>query len=231
MVGTSGAARIVTEAEPPNDIPSSLWRYRLDRRRVIVGGALSDGGGLFEHLREMWCPETDAEELSDQLSRLKPDSHGLTVLPFWAGERSTNWSPNAFGAILGLTNKTTAAEVLRAAMEAVAFRFALIVKSLQSVSPVGTIVASGNALQESHVWTQIIADVLGQPVMLSSAREASTRGAALLALAAAGKIQLNKQSISECEKVFEPDLSNHAKYQAGIERQEKVYNQVSWMFG
>jgi hypothetical protein len=67
--------------------------------------------------------------------------------------------------------------------------------------------------------------------MLSSAREASTRGAALLALAAAGKIQLNKQSISECEKVFEPDLSNHAKYQAGIERQEKVYNQVSWMFG
>ena len=230
MIGTSGAARVVYEDEPPAEIPSALWCYRLDRRRAIIGGALSDGGGLFERLREMWAPGATAEELSEQLSQLGSDAHGLTVLPFWAGERSTNWAPNASGGIIGLTTKTTPADVLRAAMESIAYRFALIIQAVQKLSPVSTIVASGNALHESHVWTQIIADVLGQPVMLSSVREASTRGAALLALEAAGKIQLNKQSISECERVFEPDLSRHAKYQAAIERQEKFYNAVAWMF-
>ena len=47
MIGTSGAMRVMWEGEPPAEIPVVLWCYRADRRRVIVGGALSDGGGLY----------------------------------------------------------------------------------------------------------------------------------------------------------------------------------------
>ena len=226
MVGTSAAVRMVYEGPPPAKVPAALWCYRVDRQRVILGGALSDGGGLFELLREMLMLDYDFDELSDQLSQLAPDAHGLTVLPFWTGERSTNWTPNATGGILGLTARTSPIEVLRAAMESVAYRIALIVKALETVTPFSNIVASGNALHESFVWTQIISDVLGRSVMLSQTREASTRGAALLALEAAGKIQLDHQSISDCEVVFEPDFSKHAKYQAASERQQKFYDAV-----
>jgi sugar (pentulose or hexulose) kinase len=84
-------------------------------------------------------------------------------------------------------------------------------------------VAAGNALQLSPVWSQIIADVLGRPVQLSRTREASTLGAALLALEGAGKIQSIDQVHHEVEKTFEPDLKRHQRYQQGLERQQKIY--------
>ncbi|MGH9881007.1 MAG: gluconokinase, partial [Pyrinomonadaceae bacterium] len=204
MIGTSGAARVLYSGEPPDRIPAELWCYRADRSRVLVGGALSDGGGLYRWLHELFLPNNDFSENYDSLEALEADAHGLTVLPFWAGERSTGWSLNAAGGILGLTLDTRPHEILRAAMEAIAYRFALIVKALEPISPGASIIASGNALQSSPVWSQILADVLGRPVLLSTTREASTRGAALLALEAAGKIQSIDDDSDEFEKTFMP---------------------------
>lgn len=51
MVGTSGAMRVAYQGKPPTHIPDGLWCYRIDCRRVIVGGALSDGGNLYELLK------------------------------------------------------------------------------------------------------------------------------------------------------------------------------------
>lgn len=230
MVGTSGAARVVSEGQPPAEIPSALWCYRVDQRRVILGGALSDGGGLYEHMRRTLCADDAPQELEAQLAQMKADDHGLTVLPFWAGERSTGWTPNAAGGILGLTMQTKPVEILRAAMEAVAYRFAAIVDALSSVTSFSDIVASGNALQSSPVWLQIICDVIGREIVLTETREASTRGAALLALEAAGKIQLNDKTDLQFGKIFDPDFSQHEKYQAARERQEKFYDAVVPLF-
>src|SRR5262245_19591951 len=47
MVGTSGAMRVVYRGSPPDTLPPALWCYRVDCERVVVGGALSDGGGLY----------------------------------------------------------------------------------------------------------------------------------------------------------------------------------------
>ena len=227
MIGTSGAMRVLYEGEPPDQLPSALWCYRADQRRVIVGGALSDGGGLYRWIRESFLTNEDSESIETQLSAMEPDAHGLTVLPFWAGERSTGWSANARGAIVGLTLQTHPIEILRAAMEAIAYRFALIAKALEPFAPGASIIASGNALISSPTWTQIIADVLGQPVSLSCASEASARGAALLALEAMGRIDSIEAFPLSVDTRFEPNLSHHERYQQGLERQVKFYESVS----
>ncbi|MBW8741728.1 MAG: carbohydrate kinase, partial [Acidobacteria bacterium] len=49
MVGTSGALRTVYETETPMPRPG-LFLYRVDARRVVEGGALSDGGNLYHWL-------------------------------------------------------------------------------------------------------------------------------------------------------------------------------------
>lgn len=230
MVGTSGAMRVIYEGEPPDKMPPALWSYRVDRTRVIVGGALSDGGGLFGWMRQTLALAGDLagnnESVERQLQEIEPDSHGLTVLPFWAGERSTGWATDARGAILGITLHTSPIEILRAAMEAVAYRFALITESLEHFAPGAEIVASGNALRGSPVWTQMIADVLGRPVTLSGTAEASTRGAALLALESTGKIDSIEESVIASEKTFKPDLSRHARYREGLDRQQKFYERL-----
>jgi gluconokinase len=223
MIGTSGAARVLYAGDPPKQVPPELWSYRADRSRVVVGGALSDGGGLFRWLHETLLADTDPSKLEDALESLDADSHGLTVLPFWGGERSTGWSLNASGGILGLTLDTRPVEIVRAAMEAVVYRFALIVKALNLISPEPSIIASGNALHASRVWLQILADTLGRPVMLSTTREASTRGAALLALEAAGKIENIDEDSGDVEITVEPDQARYAIYQKAIERQQRYY--------
>jgi gluconokinase len=85
------------------------------------------------------------------------------------------------------------------------------------------VIATGNALRSSPVWLQIIADVLGRPVMLGSASEASMRGAALLALEAVGKIGNLEAVPVSVDEVFEPDMRRHARYREGLARQQDLY--------
>jgi len=226
MIGSSGAMRVSFKGEPPAQIPPELWCYRANRERIVIGGALSDGGGLYHWIKETLLFESFPAELESELELLEPDGHGLTVLPFWSGERSTGWNPNARGTILGLSKQTRGIEILRAAMEAVSYRFALIAKALEPFAPEALLVASGHALRSSPTWIQILADVIGRPVALSAVSEASRRGAALLALEAAGKIQSVAELSVPVETVFEPNLTHHLRYREALERQEQLYKRL-----
>ena len=226
MVGTSGAMRVLWEGEPPEVLPPALWCYRADRRRVVVGGALSDGGGLRAWMTGALRLDAESENLESEIAALGPDAHGLTVLPFWAGERSTGWNGHARGAIFGLTMHTRPLEILRAAMEAVAYRFAFIADSLDVLAPEAMVIATGGALSASRLWTEMIADVLGRPLFISGVEECSSRGAVLLALEASGKIKSICEAPVPLAGTFEPDAARHELYSAGRFRQQKFYQAV-----
>ena len=111
-------------------------------------------------------------------------------------------------------------------MEAVAYRFAFVSEALDSLAPQAAVLAAGNALLASPCWTQIIADVLGRPVRLSTAHEASCRGAALLALEAIGKIENLAQLSPPFDRVFDPDRARHEKYHVARVMQQDAYDKV-----
>ena len=125
MVGTSGAMRAVSEGVSESGqmtIPEGLWCYRVDRRRFVLGGALSNGGGVFAWMeRNLALPS--AEQTEKELAGMAPGAHGLTVLPLFAGERSTKWRADARAAITGMSIHTSPVEILRASLESVALRF------------------------------------------------------------------------------------------------------------
>jgi gluconokinase len=226
MIGTSGAMRVVFAGEPPNKLAPGLWCYRASYERVVVGGALSDGGGLVQWLTESLNLNDDRAALQKEIAALEPDAHGLTILPFWSGERSTGWSAEARGGIFGLQQQTKPIEILRAVLESIAYRFAAIADALDDIAPNAMIAASGNALRSSPAWLQIIADVLGRQLLLGGPAEASSRGAALLALERVGKIATLEQDQFGVDQVFEPDVTRHARYQQGLARQEELYNRL-----
>ena len=226
MIGTSGAMRVAYQGEIPKKIPSGLWCYRIDAQKLIVGGALSDGGGLYRWLKDtMKIAEVD-DEVEAEIKMREPDSHGLTFLPFLAGERSTGYHENAKGAILGLTQSTTAVEITQAAMESVAYRFAEIYDQLQQIVEIKTIIASGGALRESPVWTQIIADVFGQNLSLPDTHEASSRGVVLLALENLGKIENIAELPTPEGNKFNFNQENHEIYQKARKRHEHFSQQL-----
>jgi len=225
MVGTSGAMRVVHRA-PSIRIPEGLWTYRLDADRFVVGGALSEGGGVFAWLSSLLHVTPDAA-LEAELETMAPDAHGLTFLPFAAGERSPGWATHARAAIVGMTLDTKPVDILRAALESVAYRFTLIAERLPDFVPNDAeIVGSGGALLRSPVWTQIMADVLARPVRLSAEEEASSRGAALMALESIGAIHDLAEAPAAAGRMFSPDAGRHERYRTASHRQRALYEQL-----
>ena len=226
-VGTSAAVRMILPrpAEQPWDVPPGLWAYRLDRQRAVLGGALSNGGNL---LRWIW--DTTGTDRDDETTRaaaaLAPDSTGLTFLPFLAGERSPGWHDDASGVIAGLTVSTRPEHIIRAGMEAVAYRLAAVYDRLRPLaSPEHEIVASGGAILVMPSWLQITADTLGHPLTASAPGDESTaRGAALMAAVAAGVLP----GIEEVADVagdtsrYGPDMAHHERYLTGRDRQARL---------
>jgi len=224
MIGTSGAMRVAYQGKPPKQIPSGLWCYRIDHKRVIIGGALSDGGGLYRWLKDNFRLKDDDDHTEAEIAKRDADAHGLTFLPFLAGERSTGYNESASGAVLGLKSSTDPIDTVQAALEAVAYRFAEIFDQLGDVCKIKEIIASGGALRESPVWTQIIADVLGQNMSLPDVREASSRGAVLLALETIGKIKSVGEIATPKGKCFEFDKKRNAIYKKARRRHQEFYN-------
>ncbi len=221
-IGTSAAMRVVVP-DPVPTVPPGLWLYRVDRRRALLGGALSNGGNLYE-----WMHHTlnlaGLPDLEAAVAALPPDSHGLTVLPFLAGERSPGWAADACATIEGLRLATGAPEILRAGLEAVAYRFALILAGLAPQVPAARhAVASGAGLLHSPAWLQIHADVLGLPVVASAEAEASSRGNALLALEVLGVIPDAAALPAALALVYTPNPAHHAVYQQAVARQQALY--------
>ncbi len=223
--GTSGAMRVVLPGTP-DQVPSGLWCYRVDRKRSLLGGALSNTGNVFQWLRQT-LQLGSAEEIERQLAEAEADAHGLTVLPFLAGERAPGWAGHARAAFTGIGWHTRPIDLLQAGLEAVAYRFALIYRLLnQAIEGAEEVIVSGGAMLSSPAWTQILSDVLGRPVIASAESEATSRGAALLALEALGVVQDASDLEPALGDTFRPRPDRHERYQRAIERQQDLYDKL-----
>ena len=222
MVGTSGAMRAVCESESMR-IPAGLFCYRVDRRRFVLGGALSNGGEVYHWMKRTLALPADAE-IESQLAAMRPGSHGLTVLPLFAGERSTKWRADARAAIAGLSVHSSAMEILRASLESVALRFRNIFEiMLGEIGEPKEMVDSGSALLHSPAWTQMMADALGRPVIPCLEKEATSRGAALLAMERIGAIGNVRERPAEMGSAVRPVEAYRAIYEEELRRQRRLY--------
>jgi len=223
-VGTSAALRILTDVPPAPT--RGLWRYRVDRRTSVIGGALSEGGNV-----HAWCRDVlrlaDEDTTEAALAALDADDHGLTVLPFFAGERAPGWHGDRRGVLAGLTLDATPLAILHATLEAVALR---LVRVYELLRPHATrdhvVVGSGGALRASAAWARIIANALGHSLLVSAEEEATSRGAALLALDALGRRPLRASTPTPSGTTFDPDAARHARYREALARQRALEDRV-----
>ena len=221
MIGTSGAMRVLWEPRRGERVRQSfgLWRYRLDGRRILIGGALSNGGNVREWMMRTMSGGPDLER---RAAALAPDSHGLTVLPFLAGTRSPDYVPHATGIIAGITVSTRPEDILRATLESVAYRFAAIDAEVRTTIQPREIVAAGGALEKGRLWTQIVADVLGRPLTMCRERELTSRGAAAIALEQLGRLKLSDLRPAGGH-VVEPDSGRHRVYSRAVARHSRIW--------
>jgi gluconokinase len=224
-MGTSSAVRVVLP-DPVLIVPQGLWCYRVDRRRSLLGGALTEGGNMYAWLKRT-LNLSEYPDLEKALPLLPPDGHGLTFLPLLAGERSPGWAGDARAAVTGISLATTPLDLLQAGMESVLLRIAQIYELLLPSLPESPeVVASGGAFLNSPWWRQSLADVLGCPVTTSLASEVSARGAALLALEGLHLLPDAAAAPRLAGAYTQDDPHRHEIYRAAVRRQKELYHQV-----
>jgi len=148
--------------------------YALEGSVFVTGAAiqwLRDGLGVLD----------DAAD-AGPLAASVPDTGGVVFVPALTGLGAPWWDPYARGAMLGITRGTTRAQVVRAAVEAMAWQTADVVDAIaQSVAdPVIELRVDGGAAA-MDVLCQFQADVLDVTVRRPAILESTARGAALLA--------------------------------------------------
>ncbi len=145
-------------------------------------GVMLSAAGSLQWYRDTLAPQEDFGHLTDEAQVIKPGCEGLLFLPYLTGERTPHPDPLARGAFVGLTVRHTRAHMTRSVLEGVAFGLRDSFELIKSAAG-GTIrevrVSGGGA--KSPVWRQIMADVLGVPLVMAEAIEGAAYGAALLA--------------------------------------------------
>ncbi len=179
-VGTSAAVRVMREGTEAR-APLGLFAYRVDAARYLIGGAVSNAGNLREWcLRELRLP--GEVEIEAALAARPGPACGLTVLPFWNAERAPQWDEEARGSIHGITQATTALDLLQAVTEGVYQRIAWIAEMVEKAGGGEPKFIVSGGIQNSAASMQRLADVMNRPLHPNDDPEATIRGAAILAL-------------------------------------------------
>ena len=228
-VGTSGAVRKVV-GEPWFDPGERTFCYLLtDKPEPLwfIGGAINNGGLTLQWAREKLYPDLAGaagyEQLAQDAASVPPGAEGVFMLPYFAGERSPHWAPKDKGMMYGLGMQHNRAHFARAAMEGVANCLADVWDAMYGSEPTSDeVVRITGGITRTPLWVQIVADMLGVPLMALEVADASATGAALLGMYALGQVDAGQMAVTmEPGPIYTPDprrqqfyKQHHREYRA-----------------
>jgi xylulokinase len=186
---------------------------------VINGCTASSGSILKWAKKEFSLP--DFTDMDKRAEALPPGSGGLTVLPYFLGEKTPIFDTDARGVIFGLDLSHGVVHIYRAMLEAIAYSLNHHVEIFREIgSPINRVFIT-NGGSKSTLWRQIIADVTGFDLKYTSG-PGSSAGAALLAGIAAGVMDGDLKMNDEELPVFHDPL-RHEQYQRGYANSRELY--------
>jgi glycerol kinase len=198
-----------------------------------VEGIIFSAGSCVQWLCDLGLIET--VEHSDALASSVDLTDGVDFVPAFSGLGTPRWDFGARGGFFGLTRGSSAAHLVRAVLEGVAQRGADLLDAAES--EVGSRlkeVRLDGGMSANRFFVQRLADFSGHSVAVSSEREATTRGAGLMALVSAGHLAL-----SDVETLWSPGFvatpsidssareASRAHWQDTVERAARTIPELS----
>jgi xylulokinase len=207
-LGTSGV--VFAHSDAPTLDPLGRVHtmcHAVPGKWCVFGCMLSAGGSLQWFRNQLGQTEVALAKkkrvdpydlLIAQAAKAPAGAEGLFFLPYLTGERCPHPDPNARGAWIGLTARTTRAMMIRALLEGVTYGMRDALEIIRSMNiPVSQVRASGGGAR-SPFWRQLQADVYGTPIVTTNASEGPAYGAALLAGAGTGVWGSVEQACRAC---------------------------------
>ena len=200
----TGADRV---ASASGMLTTVAWR-RAGRLSYALEGAIFITGAALQWLRDGLGIIGSASE-AGPIAASVPDSGGVFMVPAFVGLGAPHWDPYARGTIVGLTRGSGRTQLVRAAVESMAYQTRDVVEAMEK--------DLGSSMQELRVdggaavmdvLCQFQADLLGIPVRRPRQTETTALGAAFLAGLGAGAWKdADLEGLWKLDREFEPRMS------------------------
>jgi glycerol kinase len=194
-------------ASKNNLLTTVAWRLG-GRTEYALEGSIFIAGAVVQWLRDGLGIIKSSGEIEALASRA-PDNGGVFLVPAFAGLGAPHWDARARGLIIGLTRGTTSAHIARAALEAIAFQTADVLRVMENDAGIrlGELRVDGGACA-NNLLMQFQADLLGVPVVRPRVTETTALGAAYLAGLGVGFWKDRKEIAAHWEtgRRFVPDM-------------------------
>ncbi|MCW6506933.1 FGGY-family carbohydrate kinase [Lichenifustis flavocetrariae] len=213
--------------------------YHLVPGLFMPNGCMSTGGsGLNWMVMTFAGGERAAAEAAglslhqhlDALAGARPaGAEGLTVLPYFLGEKTPIHDAGARGVFSGLTLSHDLGHLWRAMLEAYAYAIAHHVEVLNAMGHSTTRFLVSDGGSASRVWMQIVADVLQQPLQTLSGHLGSCIGAAWTAAVGTGCTDdwSGAAKLVREGELIQPDPAGAAVYAAGFLTYRNLYQRLA----
>lgn len=176
-------------------------------------GSILAAGAAVQWLRDALGLLDDAAQ-SEEMAQALDGNGGVYMVPAFAGLGTPHWAPEARGALMGLTRGTTAAHLVRAALEAMAYGARDVVTAMERDAGARAehMKVDGGAARNDWLM-QFVAGVLDVPVERPAIVEATALGAAGLAGLAARVWRSPEEFRAAFSggRVFHPSLDPHER--------------------
>ncbi|MBB4859549.1 glycerol kinase [Novosphingobium chloroacetimidivorans] len=150
------------------------------RRTYALEGSIFVAGSLIKWLRDELGVIRTASE-SEELARAVPDNGGVLFVPALAGLGAPHWKPDATGVVAGLTQGTSRAHIVRAAMESLAHQCHDLQEAFAADGAAWKTLRIDGGMSANDWIAQDLADILALPVERPADIETTALGAAMLA--------------------------------------------------
>lgn len=164
--------------------------YQLDGKRTYaLEGSIFIAGAAVQWLRDGLKIIAKASEADGLAGRADP-AEQVYLVPAFVGLGAPYWDAQARAAIFGLSRNSGAAEIARAALEAVGYQTRDLLEAMHSDWPAAagaaTVLRVDGGMTASDATMQFLADILAGPVDRPKIMETTALGAAYLAGRSAG---------------------------------------------
>ncbi|WP_285727579.1 xylulokinase [Psychromicrobium xiongbiense] len=159
---------------------------------------------------------------------------GLYFLPYLSGSATPYWDDKSRGAFVGVNESHDWVDFYRSVLEGLAFETQLLLEQLESASdPITDVVVMGGGAASGR-WLQILADVTGRPLRVSTTTEATALGAGILAAAycglVPGGVEAAAAAMAHTEQVFVPRDAQMEAYAQRFSVYRTIYGALKPVF-
>jgi len=174
-----------------------------------IEGSIFTTGAAVQWLRDGLGLITEAAE-SEVLAHSVPDSGGVYFVPAFAGLGAPYWDMYARGTIIGLTQGTTKAHLVRATLEGIAYQARDVVEVMgaEANPQIPQLRVDGGGTANAFLM-QFQADILGIPIRVAAVAETTALGSAYLTGLAVGLWRDTTEIAGywRATKTYEPSMS------------------------